>query len=55
MRGIRRCDQPLCLFFIAVMALLLGSTYGIATGDPVQPRMGLQEVKPVAPTPLPLK
>jgi cytochrome oxidase Cu insertion factor (SCO1/SenC/PrrC family) len=52
MRGIRRCDQPVCLFLIAIMALLLGSTRGIATGDPVQPPMWLEEVKPVAPMPM---
>ncbi|MGH8066633.1 MAG: peroxiredoxin family protein [Candidatus Entotheonellia bacterium] len=52
MRGIRRVDQPVCLFLIAVMALLLGSALGVVTGDPVRPPMGLVEVKPTAPMPM---
>jgi len=52
MRGIRRVDQPVCLFLIAVMALLLGSALGVATGGPLQPPRGFAEVKPPAPMPM---
>jgi hypothetical protein len=46
MMDIPRCDQLVCVFLIAVIPLLLGSSYGSATVDPVQPLMRLQEVKP---------
>ena len=49
MRGIRRVDQPVGLFLIAVMALLLGSVRGLATGHLVRLPRRLEEVKPVAP------
>jgi cytochrome oxidase Cu insertion factor (SCO1/SenC/PrrC family) len=51
MRGLRRWDQPACRCLIAVMALLLGSARGVATGDPVRLPKGLADVKPVAPMP----
>jgi cytochrome oxidase Cu insertion factor (SCO1/SenC/PrrC family) len=52
MRGIRKVDQPVGLFLIAVMAFLLGLALGVATGDPVQPPTGFAEVKPPAPMPM---
>ncbi len=52
MRGRRRWDHPVGLFLIGVIALLLGSARGIATGDPVRPPKGLADVKPVAPMPV---
>lgn len=52
MRGRRRLDQPACLCLIAVLAFLLGSALGVATGDPVRPPKGLADVKPVAPMPM---
>ena len=52
MRGIQRWEQPVGLFLIAVMAFLLGSARGVATGDPVRLPKGLAEVKPVAPMPM---
>jgi cytochrome oxidase Cu insertion factor (SCO1/SenC/PrrC family) len=52
MRGRRRWDHPVGLFLIGVMAFLLGSARGGATGDPVRPPKGLADVKPVAPMPM---
>lgn len=52
MREVRGFYQPVRWFLIAIMALLLGSTIGIATGEPIEPPMGLGEVKPVAPMPM---
>jgi cytochrome oxidase Cu insertion factor (SCO1/SenC/PrrC family) len=52
MRGIERYHPLVCVCLIAVMVLLLGSTRGSATGDPLQPPKGLVEVKPPAPMPM---
>ena len=52
MRGRQRYDPLVCLCLITVMALLLGSTRGSATGGPLQPPRGFSEVKPPAPMPI---
>ncbi|HSF29393.1 MAG TPA: hypothetical protein VLK82_02825 [Candidatus Tectomicrobia bacterium] len=36
---------------VASFALLIGLTWGAATGDTLQPPMGLAEIKPPAPMP----
>jgi cytochrome oxidase Cu insertion factor (SCO1/SenC/PrrC family) len=52
MRSRHRYNPLVCVSVIAVMALLLGSTRGSATGNPLQPPKGLAAVKPPAPMPM---
>jgi hypothetical protein len=52
MRGRQKYDPLVCLCLITITALLLGSTRGSATGDPIQPPRGFAAVKPPAPMPM---
>ena len=47
----RKVYQPVGLFLMAGIALLLGSTAGIASGELPEPPLGLAAVKPAAPMP----
>jgi cytochrome oxidase Cu insertion factor (SCO1/SenC/PrrC family) len=47
----RTCLSPVRLWWMVGIALLLASTAGTATGEPVEPPMGLAAVKPAAPMP----
>jgi hypothetical protein len=44
-------SQPLWLFLIGGIALMLTSPTGLAIGQPVEPPAGLAEIKPATPMP----
>jgi cytochrome oxidase Cu insertion factor (SCO1/SenC/PrrC family) len=47
----RKVSRPLWRFLIVGPALMLAATVGIATGQTIEPPMGLMEVKPATPMP----